>query len=57
MPEPAIVLSLYQADDLRKLIDLTAILQEWLADRELDGPPPDRALPGPRLGCVVHDGP
>ena len=30
MPEPAIVLNLDQADDLRELIDITAILQEWL---------------------------
>ena len=39
MPEPAIVLNLDQADDLRELIDITAILQEWLqyaADGILD---------------------
>ncbi len=30
MPEPAIVLDQDQADDLRELIALTAILQEWL---------------------------
>ena len=30
MPEPVIVLDSDQADGLRELIDLTAILQEWL---------------------------
>ena len=30
MPEPAIVLDQDQADDLRELIALAAILQEWL---------------------------
>jgi hypothetical protein len=30
MPEPAIVLDQDQAEDLRELIALTAILQEWL---------------------------
>jgi len=30
MPEPDIALNVDQADDLRELIDLTAILQEWL---------------------------
>jgi hypothetical protein len=39
MPEPDIVLDPDQADDLRELIDLTAILHEWLqyaADGILD---------------------
>jgi hypothetical protein len=30
MPEPDLILDPDQADDLRELIDLTAILQEWL---------------------------
>ena len=30
MPEPDLTLDPDQADDLRELIDLTAILQEWL---------------------------
>ncbi len=30
MPEPDLILDPDQADDLRELIDLTAILQQWL---------------------------